>query len=91
MIGALAKYKRSLYNIPVVAVTGSVGKTSVKDMIYKVVSSKYKVLCTKGNMNNHIGVPLTILELTNHEALIVEMGMNHFNELHVLSNIANPD
>ena len=87
----LAKYKRSLYNIPVVAVTGSVGKTSVKDIIYAVVSSKYNVLCTKGNLNNHIGVPLTILELNDsHEALIVEMGMNHFGELHNLSLIANP-
>lgn len=87
----LAKYKRNLYNIPVVAVTGSVGKTSVKDIIYSVISSKYKVLCTKGNLNNHIGVPLTILELNDsHEVLIVEMGMNHFGELHTLSNIANP-
>ena len=86
----LAKYKRSLYNIPVVAITGSVGKTSVKDIIYSVVSSKYNVLCTKGNMNNHIGVPMTILELKDHDALILEMGMNHAGELHVLSNIANP-
>lgn len=86
----LAKYKRSLYDIPVVAITGSVGKTSVKDIIYSVVSSKYKTLCTKGNLNNHIGVPLTILELDKHEALILEMGMNHAGELHTLSNIANP-
>ena len=89
-IQELAKYKRSLYNIPVVAVTGSVGKTSVKDMIYKVVSSKYKTLCTVGNMNNHIGLPFTILGLDNHEALIVEMGMNHMGEIHNLSNIAKP-
>ena len=87
----LAKYKRDLYDIPVVAVTGSVGKTSVKDIIYSVISSKYNVLCTKGNLNNHLGVPLTILELNdNHEVLIVEMGMNHSGELHMLSNIANP-
>lgn len=86
----LAKYKRSLYNIPVIAITGSVGKTSVKDIIYSVVSSKYKTLCTKGNMNNHIGVPLTILGLKDHEALVLEMGMNHMGELHTLSNIANP-
>lgn len=89
-LAELAKYKRSMYNIPVIAVTGSVGKTSVKDMIYNVVKTQYKTLCTKGNMNNHIGVPLTILGLDKHEALIVEMGMNHFNELHVLSNIAKP-
>ena len=89
-IQKLAKYKRSLYNIPVIAVTGSVGKTSVKDMIYKVVSSKYKTLCTSGNMNNHIGLPLTILGLSDHEALVVEMGMNHLGEIHNLSNIAKP-
>lgn len=89
-IQKLAKYKRSLYNIPVIGITGSVGKTSVKDMVYHVVSSQYKTLCTKGNMNNHIGVPLTILGLRDHEALIVEMGMNHLGEIHVLSNIAKP-
>ena len=89
-IQELAKYKRSLYDIPVIAVTGSVGKTSVKDMVNAVVSSKYNVLCTKGNMNNHIGVPLTILGLKEHNALIVEMGMNHLGEIHVLSNIAKP-
>lgn len=89
-IQKLAKYKRSLYDIPVIAVTGSVGKTSVKDIVYQVVSSQYNTLCTKGNMNNHIGVPLTILGLDKHEALIVEMGMNHLGEIHVLSNIAKP-
>lgn len=89
-IQELAKYKRSLYDIPVIAVTGSVGKTSVKDMVNAVVSSNYKTLCTKGNMNNHIGVPLTILGLKDHEALIVEMGMNHLGEIHTLSNIAKP-
>ncbi len=89
-IQELAKYKRSLYNIPVIAITGSVGKTSVKDMVYRVVNSKYKTLCTSGNMNNHIGVPLTILSLRDHEALIVEMGMNHLGEIDVLSRITKP-
>lgn len=89
-IQELAKYKRSLYDIPVVAVTGSVGKTSVKDMVYQVVKSKYKTLATSGNMNNHIGVPLTVLNLNDEEALVIEMGMNHMGELHVLSNIAKP-
>ena len=89
-IQELAKYKRSMYDVPVIAVTGSVGKTSVKDMVNAVVSSHFKSLCTKGNMNNHIGVPLTILGLKDHEALIVEMGMNHLGEIHVLSNIAKP-
>ena len=89
-IQKIAKYKRSLYDIPVIAVTGSVGKTSVKDIVYQVVSSEYNTLCTKGNMNNHIGLPLTILNLDKHEALVVEMGMNHMGEIHLLSNIAKP-
>lgn len=76
-LGALASYKRDLYDIPVIAITGSVGKTSVKDMIHEVLKMKYNVLCTKENYNNNIGVPLTILGLKNHNALIVEMGMNH--------------
>ncbi len=86
----LATYKRSLYNIPVIAVTGSVGKTSTKDIIASVVSKKYKVLKTKGNYNNNIGLPLTILELNNHKALVVEMGMNSLGEISVLTNIAKP-
>ena len=89
-IQTLANYKRSLYNIPVIAITGSVGKTSTKDIIYKVVSQKYKTLKTEANENNHIGLPLTILKLKDHEALVVEMGMNHFKEISVLTNIAKP-
>ena len=86
----IAKYKRSLYNIPVVAVTGSVGKTSTKDMIASVLSSKYKTLKTKGNMNNNIGMPMTILGLKDENAMVVEMGMNHFGEIDLLTNIAKP-
>lgn len=87
----LAKYKRSLYDIPVIAVTGSVGKTSTKDIIYSVVSKKYNTHRTIGNYNNHLGVPLTILGLQDEsEALVVEMGMNHLGEISVLSNIAKP-
>ena len=86
----LARYKRSLYNIPVVAVTGSVGKTSTKDTIATVLSKKYNVLKTEGNFNNDIGLPLTILRLKNHEVLVVEMGMNHFGEISLLTNIAKP-
>ncbi len=59
-------------------------------MIYEVLKSKYNVLCTKENYNNNIGVPLTILGLKNHDALIVEMGMNHMKELSYLSKIAKP-
>lgn len=86
----IAKYKRSLYNIPVIAVTGSVGKTSTKDIIASVVSQKYKTLKTEENNNNNIGLPLTILKLKDHEALVVEMGMNHFGEISLLTNIAKP-
>ncbi len=89
-IQRLATYKRSLYNIPVVAITGSVGKTSVKDMIYAVLSKKYHVHYSKGNKNNHLGLPFTILALDNHDAMIVEMGMNHEGEIHKLTNIAKP-
>lgn len=87
----IAEYKRKQYNIPVIAVTGSVGKTSTKDIIASTLSQKYKVLKTEGNNNNHIGLPLTILKLKEHEAMVVEMGMNHFGEIRVLTNIAKPN
>ena len=86
----IAKYKRSLYDIPVVAITGSVGKTSTKDIIASVVGTKYKTLKTEGNNNNNIGLPLTILKLKDHEALVLEMGMNHLGEISLLTNIAKP-
>ncbi len=87
---SLAKYKRSLYDIPVIGVTGSVGKTSTKDMIYSVLSTKYNVLKTLGNNNNHIGVPLTILRLKDEDVMIVEMGMNNKGEIALLTDIAKP-
>lgn len=86
----IAEYKRSLYDIPVIAITGSVGKTSTKDMIASVVSQKYKTLKTEGNYNNHIGLPLTLLNLKDHEAAVVEMGMNHLGEISLLSKLAKP-
>ena len=86
----IASYKRSLYDIPVIAITGSVGKTSTKDMVSSVLSKKYKVLKTEGNNNNHIGLPLTILRLQDHDCLVVEMGMNHLKEISVLTKIAKP-
>ncbi|MBP3255399.1 MAG: UDP-N-acetylmuramoyl-tripeptide--D-alanyl-D-alanine ligase [Clostridia bacterium] len=86
----IAEYKRSFYDIPVIAVTGSVGKTSTKDMVASVVAQKYKTLKTEGNYNNHMGVPLTILNLKDHEAMVVEMGMNHLGEISVLTKIAKP-
>lgn len=87
----IANYKRKLYNIPVIAITGSVGKTSTKDIIASVVGTNYNVLKTQGNLNNHIGVPLTVLSLREHNALVVEMGMNNAGELSVLSKIAEPN
>ena len=89
-IGLLAKYKRSLYDIPVVAVTGSVGKTSTKEMIASVLGEKYRVLKTEANYNNHIGLPLTILKLNDEDILVVEMGMNNLGEISYLTDIAKP-
>ena len=86
----IATFKRMQYDIPVVAITGSVGKTSTKDLIASVVSEKYKTLKTKGNYNNEIGLPLTVLSLKDEEAMVVEMGMNHFGEIRKLTNIAKP-
>lgn len=87
----IAKLKRSFYQIPVIAITGSVGKTSTKDIVANVVSQKYKTLKTVGNNNNNIGLPFTILKLQDEEAMVLEMGMNHFGEIRLLTNIAKPD
>ena len=86
----IAEYKRNLYNIPVIAITGSVGKTSTKDMVASVVNKQFRTLKTEGNYNNHIGVPLTIFRLKNEEAMVVEMGMNHLGEISTLTKIAKP-
>ena len=87
---SIARYKRSLYNIPVIAITGSVGKTSTKDIVANVVSKKYKTLKTEGNNNNNIGLPFTILRLQDEEVAVIEMGMNHFGEISLLTSIAKP-
>ena len=89
-IKEIATYKRSLYNIPVVGITGSVGKTSTKDIIANVISQKYKTLKTQGNNNNNIGLPFTLFRLDDHEAAVIEMGMNHLGEINYLTNIAKP-
>lgn len=89
-IQSLAKYKRSLYDIPVIGITGSVGKTSTKDMVSSVLSTKYKVLKTEGNNNNHIGLPFTILRLKDEDVMVLEMGMNHKGEISSLVDIAKP-
>lgn len=85
------KLREKLKNIPLIAITGSVGKTTTKDMVYAVLSSKYKTLKTKGNFNNNIGMPLTLINYSNEEAIVLEMGMNHLGEISFLSNIAKPD
>ena len=91
-LGDIATYKRDLYgkDFPVIGVTGSVGKTSTKDIIANVVSKKYKTLKTQGNNNNEIGLPFTIFNLKDQEAAVIEMGMNHFNEISKLTKIAKP-
>lgn len=88
----IAAYYRSTLTIPVVGITGSVGKTSTKEMIATVLSVKYNVLKTAGNFNNEIGLPLTILRIQDeHEAAVVEMGISEFGEMHRLAEIAKPD
>jgi len=88
----LAKFHRDRLEIPVIGLTGSNGKTTTKELINAVLSSEYKTLCTQGNLNNHIGVPLTLLELQpSHEIAIIEMGANHQGEIAELCRIANPN
>ena len=87
----MASYLRNHRPVKVVGVTGSVGKTSTRDMVYSVVKQKYKTLKTEGNYNNEIGLPLTILRYHDDEVLVLEMGMNHLQEMSRLSMIARPD
>ena len=88
----LAEYYRSKLTIPIVGITGSVGKTSTKEFIAGVLSEKYKVLKTEGNFNNEVGVPLTLLRIRKeHEAAVVEMGISEFGEMHRLSKMVRPN
>ncbi|WP_298520603.1 UDP-N-acetylmuramoyl-tripeptide--D-alanyl-D-alanine ligase [uncultured Kordia sp.] len=88
----LANLHRKELNIPIIGLTGSNGKTTTKELINAVISKKYKTTATKGNLNNHIGVPLTLLSMTSDTEIgIVEMGANHQKEIAFLSNIAEPD
>lgn len=87
----MAIYLREHRPVKVVGITGSVGKTSTRDMIYSVVKQKYKTLKTEGNYNNEIGLPLTILRYDDEEVMVLEMGMNHLGEMSRLSKIALPD
>lgn len=88
----LANYHRLKFTIPVIGITGSNGKTSVKELINAVLSEKYSVLATAGNLNNHIGVPLTLLRISkHHEVAIIEMGANKFGDIAELCAIAEPN
>lgn len=87
----VARAYRDSTKVPLVAITGSVGKTTTKDMIAAVLGEHYNVLKTEGNLNNFIGLPRTLLNYKSQEIIVLEMGMNHFNEISVLSNIARPD
>ena len=87
----LARYHRKKLNIPFIGLTGSNGKTTTKNLIEKILSSKYKVKATEGNLNNHIGVPLTVLSITeNDEIAIIEMGASAVGEISLLSVICSP-
>ena len=88
----IASYKRKLFDGTVIAITGSVGKTSTKDIVANTVSQKFITLKTKGNNNNNIGLPFTILNSPKEtEVMVLEMGMNHFGEISLLSKIAKPN
>ena len=87
----LAKHHRKQFNIPFIAITGSNGKTTTKELIHAVLSSKYKTYTTEGNLNNHIGVPLTILKIEEDaEMAVIEMGANHLKEIESYCKIAWP-
>lgn len=89
---ALGEFYRCQLSIPVIGITGSVGKTSTKEFIAGVLEAKKNVLKTAGNYNNEIGVPLTILRIREeHEVAVLEMGINHFGEMHRLTQMARPD
>lgn len=88
---SLSGYYRSKFNIPVVGLTGSVGKTTTKEFTHLVVSAKYNAIKTQGNLNNEIGVPQMLFQLNNSvEAAVIEMGMNHFGEISRLVNEVKP-
>lgn len=88
----LAQYHRNYLKLPIIALTGSNGKTTTKELIHAVLSAKYRTKATVGNLNNHIGVPLTLLSFTTETEIgIVEMGANHKKEIEFLCELAQPD
>ena len=91
-LGLLAKAWRQKFNYPVIAITGSNGKTTVKEMIASIFNQQHSAMATLGNLNNDIGVPLTLFRLNkNYAAAVIEMGANHSGEIDYLTNIAQPD
>lgn len=88
----LSKYHRQQLKFPIIGITGSNAKTTNKELMFAVLSKKFNAYATQGNLNNHIGVPLTLLSLTHeHEIAIVEMGANHQGEIALLSELSDPD
>jgi len=91
-LGDIARFQRKKFDIPVVAVTGSNGKTTVKEMLAHVLSKKFKVLKNEGTKNNQIGLPLTLINLnSSHDAAVLEVGTNHFGEVNYLTRICRPN
>ncbi len=91
MLQRLANYHRRRFSIPLIAITGSNGKTTTKELVGRVLGNRYRTHFTQGNLNNHIGVPLTLLEMPNDaEIAVVEMGANHPGEIDFLCQIAQP-
>jgi UDP-N-acetylmuramoyl-tripeptide--D-alanyl-D-alanine ligase len=88
----LARFHRGKLKIPIIGLTGSNGKTTSKELLFAALSEEYVTYATKGNLNNHIGVPLSLLEInSSHEIGIIEMGANHQKEIELLCSIARPD
>ena len=88
----LANFHRKKLSTKIIGITGSNGKTTSKELIHSVLETEFNTYCTKGNLNNHIGVPLSILEISHEtEIAIIEMGANHLGEIKLLSSIAEPD
>ena len=88
----LANYHRSIIDTKIIAITGSNGKTTTKELLSEILSKEFKIFATKGNLNNHIGVPLSLLRINREcEYAIIELGANHLGEINHLCNIAKPD
>nr|UWI49233.1 UDP-N-acetylmuramoyl-tripeptide--D-alanyl-D-alanine ligase [Clostridioides difficile] len=90
-LGDISRYYKEKFDIPFIGVTGSVGKTTTRDMVYAAISAKLNILKNEKNLNNHFGVPLTLFNLNKeHECAVIEMGMSGFNEIKYLVDIVNP-